>query len=219
VGQFDAGKLHKKILSDRGTIGQDRYFRRRGAPAHLDSTSSFDEGLTMASKRPMDPNQFAAGFLRWNAITRLHETEPDLSAGAPSSFRSGGTFTWDTVCVASDIRSIGAMKLIIFAAASAVALSSTLALGQGAASTAGGSSKAGGPAATATTTGASKSGSTTGTSRKRHKKHSELPGMMLAQAGAPSGRGSTTGDPAASWPTPGTLPRTAGPLCNVLSRG
>jgi len=33
-------------------------------------------------------------------------------------------------------------------------------------------------------------------------------GWMLAQAGAPSGRGSTTGDPAASSATPGSAPTT-----------
>jgi hypothetical protein len=34
------------------------------------------------------------------------------------------------------------------------------------------------------------------------------PGLALAQAGGPSGRGSTTGDPAASSATPGTSPTT-----------
>lgn len=36
----------------------------------------------------------------------------------------------------------------------------------------------------------------------------KIDGWMLAQAGAPSGRGSTTGDPAASSATPGSAPTT-----------
>jgi hypothetical protein len=43
---------------------------------------------------------------------------------------------------------------------------------------------------------------------RHHKKHSELADMHLAQAGSPSGRGATTGDPAASSATPGTSPTT-----------
>jgi hypothetical protein len=105
------------------------------------------------------------------------------------------------------------MKLVALLAASAVALSTGLALAQSASGTAGGSSKAGGPSATAGTTGASKSGTTTGGMSARHRprhhrKHSELSGMQFAQGGAPSGRGAITGDPAASSATPGTAPTT-----------
>jgi hypothetical protein len=109
------------------------------------------------------------------------------------------------------IRRNGQMKLASVVLASALALSCNVAQGQSASSTAGGSSKAGGPSATSGTTGASKSGSTTGgmSGRHRHhKKHPELSGIVLAQAGAPSGRGATTGDPAASSATPGTSPTT-----------
>lgn len=103
------------------------------------------------------------------------------------------------------------MKLAALVAASALAFTTNLALAQSASGTAGGSSKAGGPSATAGTTGASRSGTTTGGMSARHlhhKKHSELSGVLFAQAGAPSGRGATTGDPAASSATPGTAPTT-----------
>ena len=103
------------------------------------------------------------------------------------------------------------MKLASVILASALALSCNLAQGQSASSTAGGSSKAGGPSATSGTTGASKGGSTTGGMSGRHRhhrKHSELSGIVLAQAGAPSGRGATTGDPAASSATPSASPTT-----------
>jgi hypothetical protein len=78
------------------------------------------------------------------------------------------------------------MKLASVVLASALAFSCNLAQGQSASSTAGGSSKAGGPSAISGTTGASKGGSTTGavSSRHRHhRKHSELSGILLAQAG------------------------------------
>jgi hypothetical protein len=100
----------------------------------------------------------------------------------------------------------------IAVAALAFALTSNLALAQSASGTAGGSSKAGGPSATAGTTGGSKSEMTTGGMSARHPhrhhKRSELQGLHFAQAGAPSGRGATTGDPAASSATPGTSPTT-----------
>src|SRR3954467_12465513 len=103
------------------------------------------------------------------------------------------------------------MKLIAVAAL-ALALTSNLALAQSASGAAGGSSKAGGSSATAGTTGASKSGTTIGgmsaRHRHRHHKRSELQGLHFAQAGAASGRGATTGDPAASSATPGTSPTT-----------
>ena len=105
------------------------------------------------------------------------------------------------------------MKLVALLAASALTFTTNFALAQSASGTAGGSSKAGGPSATAGTTGASRSGTTTGgmSARPRHrhhKKHSELSGMHFAQAGAPSGRGATTGDPAASSAKPGASPTT-----------
>ena len=101
------------------------------------------------------------------------------------------------------------MKLVVLLAASALAFTTNLAVAQSASDPAGGSSKAGGPSATAGPTGASKSGTATGgMSARHHKRPSELSGMHFAQAGAPSGRGATTGDPAASSATPGTSPTT-----------
>jgi hypothetical protein len=72
------------------------------------------------------------------------------------------------------------MKLTTLAVASAFALCCPLP-GQSAGNSGGGNSKAGGPAAT-----------------------------TYAQAGAPSGRGSQTGDPAASSATPRSDPTTTG---------
>src|ERR1700710_333436 len=103
------------------------------------------------------------------------------------------------------------MILVALLAASALTFTTNFALAQSASGTAGGSSKAGGPSATAGTTGASRSGTTTrgmSVRHRHHRKHSELSGMQIAQAGAPSGRGSTTGDPAASSATPGASPTT-----------
>jgi hypothetical protein len=93
------------------------------------------------------------------------------------------------------------MKLAALALASTFAVCSSLAQTVG--GIAGGSSKAGSPAALSTTTSASISG---GESHRKHKAYSELSGMRIAQAGAPSGRGSTTGDPAASSSNPDTSP-------------
>jgi hypothetical protein len=102
------------------------------------------------------------------------------------------------------------MKPTALATAAAFALCSTFAFGQSAGSTAGGSSKAGGPAATSTTTGAAGSGRARAASHGKHRRHSALSGVVLAQAGGPSGRGAVTGDPAASSAKPAAEPSTRG---------
>jgi len=93
------------------------------------------------------------------------------------------------------------MNPAALAPASTLAVCSSLALAHTVDGIAGGRSKAGSPAALSTTTSASISG---GESHRKHKAYSELSGMRIAQAGAPSGRGSTTGDPAASSSNPDT---------------
>jgi ABC-type phosphate transport system substrate-binding protein len=65
-------------------------------------------------------------------------------------------------------------------------------------------------------------GTVDGLSARHHRHHatnSDLLGTLLTQAGAPAGRGSTTGDPAASSANPGASPTTGTSKANPSGSG